>query len=91
MEPVQSIDRFSQIHELTLDARHCTLLLSCRKSQLARPKLPGMRRANMLRSRLLLKVLSVPHSEIKAQLDAEKRVRKQRKKRPSDHASGSKV
>jgi len=36
----------------------------------------------------LKKVLSVPHSALKAQLDAEKRVRKQRGKRPSGHASG---
>jgi len=36
----------------------------------------------------LKKVLSVPHSALKAQLDAEKRVRKQRRKRASGHASG---
>jgi hypothetical protein len=35
----------------------------------------------------LKKVLSVPHSELKAQLDREKRVRKQRGKRASGHAS----
>jgi hypothetical protein len=38
----------------------------------------------------LKKVLSVPHSALKAQLDAEKRVRKQRGKRPSGHASDPK-
>jgi len=38
----------------------------------------------------LKKVLSVPHSELKAKLDAEKRVRKQRSKRTSSHASGDK-
>jgi len=38
----------------------------------------------------LKKVLSVPHSALKAQLDAEKRVRKQRRKRASDHASDKK-
>lgn len=38
----------------------------------------------------LKKVLSVPHSALKAQLDAEKRVRKQRQKRASDHASREK-
>ena len=36
----------------------------------------------------LKKVLSVPHSALKAQLDHERRVRKQRRKRPSGHASG---
>jgi len=36
----------------------------------------------------LKKVLTVPHSALKAQLDAEKRVRKQRGRRPSGHASG---
>jgi hypothetical protein len=35
----------------------------------------------------LKKVLSVPHSALKAELDREKRVRKQRGKRPSGHAS----
>ena len=35
----------------------------------------------------LKKVLAVPHSALKAQLDAEKRVRKQRGKRASGHAS----
>jgi len=38
----------------------------------------------------LRKVLSVPHSTIKAQLDAEKRVRKQRGKRASGHVSDAK-
>jgi hypothetical protein len=38
----------------------------------------------------LKKVLSVPHSALKAQLDAEKRVQKQRQKRASDHASREK-
>jgi hypothetical protein len=36
----------------------------------------------------LKKVLSIPHSALKAQLDAEKRVRKQRRKRASGHSSG---
>lgn len=36
----------------------------------------------------LKKVLAVPHSALKAQLNAEKRVRKQRGRRPSGHASG---
>jgi hypothetical protein len=36
----------------------------------------------------LKKVLSVPHSELKAQLDREKRVRQQRRKQTSGHASG---
>jgi hypothetical protein len=35
----------------------------------------------------LKKVLSVPHSALKAQLDREKRVRKQRRKRASGHVS----
>jgi len=35
----------------------------------------------------LRKVLSVPHSTLKAKLDAEKRVRKQRGKRPFGHVS----
>lgn len=38
----------------------------------------------------LKKVLSVPHSELKAKLDAEKRVRQQRRKRASGHASRAK-
>jgi len=38
----------------------------------------------------LKKVLAVPHSALKAQLDAEKRVRKQRRKRASGHASRAK-
>ena len=38
----------------------------------------------------LKKVLSVPHSALKAQLDREKRVRKQRGKRASGHASTAK-
>jgi len=38
----------------------------------------------------LQKVLSVPHSTLKAQLDAEKRVRKQHGKRASAHASRAK-
>jgi hypothetical protein len=38
----------------------------------------------------LKKVLSVPHLELKAKLDAEKRVRKQRTKRTSGHASRAK-
>jgi hypothetical protein len=36
----------------------------------------------------LKKVLSVPHSELKAHLDAEKRVRKQQAKLASSRASG---
>jgi len=39
----------------------------------------------------LKKVLSVPHSALKAELDREKRVRKQRGKRASGHASGKKA
>jgi hypothetical protein len=39
----------------------------------------------------LKKVLSVPRSVITAKLDAEKRVRKQRKKRPSVRASRAKA
>jgi len=35
----------------------------------------------------LKKVLSVPHSALKAELDREKRVRKQRRGRASGHAS----
>jgi hypothetical protein len=35
----------------------------------------------------LKKVLSVPHSALKAELDREKRVRKQRRRQASDHAS----
>jgi hypothetical protein len=38
----------------------------------------------------LKKVLSVPHSALKAQLDREKRVRKQQRKRTSGHASDEK-
>ena len=38
----------------------------------------------------LKKVLSVPHSALKAQLDAEKRVRTRRGKRASGHASRAK-
>jgi hypothetical protein len=38
----------------------------------------------------LKKVLSVPHSALKAQLDAERRVRRQRTKRASDRASRAK-
>jgi len=38
----------------------------------------------------LRKVLSVPHSALKAQLDAEKRARKQRAKRASVRASRAK-
>ncbi len=38
----------------------------------------------------LKKVLSVPHSALKAQLDREKRMRKQRAKRASGHASRAK-
>lgn len=38
----------------------------------------------------LKKVLSVPHSALKAELDREKRVRKQRQKRASGHASRAK-
>ncbi len=38
----------------------------------------------------LKKVLSVPHSALKAELDREKRVRKQRRKRASDRASHAK-
>ena len=38
----------------------------------------------------LKKVLSVPHSALKTQLDAEKRVRRQRTKRASGHASHAK-
>ena len=38
----------------------------------------------------LKKVLSVPRSKLKAQLDAEKRVRKQRQTRPSGHVSRAK-
>ncbi|MGB8989946.1 MAG: hypothetical protein WCC37_25340 [Candidatus Sulfotelmatobacter sp.] len=38
----------------------------------------------------LKKVLSVPHSALKAELDREKRVRKQRTKRASGHASRAK-
>ena len=38
----------------------------------------------------LKKVLSVPHSALKAHLDAEKRARKQRGKRASGHASRAK-
>jgi hypothetical protein len=38
----------------------------------------------------LKKVLSVPHSALKAQLDAEKRARKQRGKRASGHVSRAK-
>jgi len=38
----------------------------------------------------LKKVLSVPHSALKAQLHAEKRVRRQRTKRASGHASRAK-
>jgi len=38
----------------------------------------------------LKKVLSVPHSALKAHLDAEKRVRRQRKKRASGHVSSEK-
>jgi len=38
----------------------------------------------------LKKVLSVPHSALKAQLAREKRVRKQRAKRASGHASRAK-
>ena len=36
----------------------------------------------------LKKVLTVPHSALKSQLDREKRVRQQRGKRPSGHVSG---
>lgn len=38
----------------------------------------------------LKKILSVPRSRIKAQLDAEKRARKRHPKRASSHASGGK-
>jgi hypothetical protein len=38
----------------------------------------------------LKKVLSVPHSALKAQLDAERRARRQRAKRASDRASRAK-
>ena len=38
----------------------------------------------------LKKVLSVPHSALKAHLDAERRVRRQRTKRASAHASRAK-
>ena len=38
----------------------------------------------------LKKVLSVPHTALKAELDREKRVRKQRRKRASDRASHAK-
>ena len=38
----------------------------------------------------LKKVLSVPHSALKAHLDAEKRARKRRGKRASGHASRAK-
>ncbi len=38
----------------------------------------------------LKKVLSVPHSALKAHLDAEKRARRQRRKRASGHASREK-
>jgi hypothetical protein len=38
----------------------------------------------------LKKVLSVPHSALKAHLDAEKRARKRRGKRDSGHASRAK-
>jgi hypothetical protein len=38
----------------------------------------------------LKKVLSVPHSALKAQLDAEKKARKRRAKRVSSHASRAK-
>ena len=38
----------------------------------------------------LKKVLSVPHSALKAEHDREKRVRKQRQKRASGHASRAK-
>jgi|GEM_PF-5801135 len=40
--------------------------------------------------RALKKVLSVPHSSLKAKLDSEKRVRKQRRTRASGHASRAK-
>ncbi len=38
----------------------------------------------------LKKVLSVPHSALKTELDREKRVRKQRRKLASGHASAEK-
>jgi hypothetical protein len=40
--------------------------------------------------RALKKVLSVPHSEIKARLDAAKKARQQRRKKASGHASRDK-
>jgi hypothetical protein len=41
-------------------------------------------------STALSQVLRVSRTELKARMDAEKRVRKQRKKRPSGHASDAK-
>jgi hypothetical protein len=60
--------------------------------KLTRPDFPGRNDKDEYATfeAALKKVLSVPHSAIKAQLDAEKRVRKQRRKRASARASHAK-
>ena len=60
--------------------------------KLTRPDFPGRNDSDEYATfeAALKKVLSVPHSAIKARLDAERLVRKQRKKRASGHVSREK-
>ena len=60
--------------------------------KLARPDFPGRNDKDEFTTfeAALKKVVSVPHSAIKARLDAERRVRRQRRKRASGHASRAK-
>ena len=60
--------------------------------KLTRPDFPGRNDKDEYATfeAALRKVLSVPHSTIKAQLDAERPVRKRRKKRASGHVSRDK-
>jgi len=60
--------------------------------KLTRPDFPGRNDKDEYATfeAALKKVLSVPHSAIKAQLDAERPVRKRKSKRVSSHASREK-
>jgi hypothetical protein len=78
---------------LTLDARRITLISEGLyvPQKLTRPDFPGRNDKDEYATfeAALKKVLSVPHSTIKAQLDAARPVRK-RRKRASGHASREK-
>jgi hypothetical protein len=71
--------------------RYATLLLGSRSDMASHPKSPAKNPTGDFNkfTNFMQRLVAVPHSEIKAKLDAEKQAKQLRKKRPSSRASAS--